>query len=298
MKFKSRVVRLTLIFFLGYFLLFLLRLGYGYLMMPNGPADDAYQRGYGASSVFENDASIKKNYVSTSKAVMNPQGLPAELSQKYEKKGIVAAQTREFESDEKKTRTLISQFGGMVQHERGSGISGSRQLHFSIGVPPASFDELFQAMHGIGRVTSSNVTRIDKTNEFLALKARKVSLEKTLQGLIALKEQNGTVPDFIQLQNRILDIEQQLQNLGVDLGEFDETNSFCTVNLSLYEMEGQKIRHISLTHRVKTALVWSTGFYFMLLGGIFFVGLCSFIVLLVVDRLKLLQKLWETLERK
>lgn len=71
------------------------------------------------------------------------------------------------------------------------------------------------------------------TNEYLSLKAKKVSLEKTLQGLADLKGRTGTIQDCVALQDRILDVEQCLQSLGVDPGEFDETNSFCTVVFSL-----------------------------------------------------------------
>ena len=42
------------------------------------------------------------------------------------------------------------------------------------------------------------------------------------------------------LENRILEIEQQLQGLGVSLGNFDDENEFCTVHFSL--LEGKEVK--------------------------------------------------------
>ncbi len=93
----------------------------------------------------------------------------------------------------------------------------------------------------IGSIKSKEITKIDKTNEFRNLNAKKASLETTRQSLIELKKQSGKIEEFVNLQNRILEIEQQLQDLGVLLGNFDEENEFCTVRFSLHETREIKI---------------------------------------------------------
>ena len=302
MKFKSRLFRLLGIFFLGYVVLFLLCLGYGYMTESSG--EERIIGGVGRES-SDLGSSIKKNYASTAYKAQAPAseqpqatGMNGDISQKYEQRGDITAQSSRFDEDEKAVRTLIAQHAGLVQLERSTGTKGKRQLVLSVGVKPAGFDPFFTAMQGIGKLTASNVTKLDKTNDFLTLRAQKVSLEKNLVGLGELKKQNGTVADFIALQARILEVEQSLQNLGVNLGEFDETNSFCTINFSLVEVQKVAPSSRSFLSHAKNAVFLSGGLYMAFLSAIFFSGLTAFILLLLVDKFNLLQRLWETLEHK
>jgi len=92
----------------------------------------------------------------------------------------------------------------------------------------------------------------------------------------------------MQLENRILDIEQQLQGLGVSLGEFDDENEFCTVQFSL--LEGKEVK-ISFMHRVKVALEWTIKFYLRVMVTLFFLTFFAYFLLLCIDKLKIIQRL-------
>jgi hypothetical protein len=86
----------------------------------------------------------------------------------------------------------------------------------------------------LATLTSFDKNKTDKTNEFQALRAQKESLDKALASLNALKQQKSSpIEALVALESRILEIEQQLQGLGVNLGEFDAENSFCTVRVYL-----------------------------------------------------------------
>lgn len=61
------------------------------------------------------------------------------------------------------------------------------------------------------------ITKVDKTNEYRQLNAKKASLEKTLASLNDLKNKGGAISDFVSLHEKILEIETQIQELGVDL---------------------------------------------------------------------------------
>jgi hypothetical protein len=84
------------------------------------------------------------------------------------------------------------------------------------------------------------------------------------------------------LQNRILEIEQELQGLGVLLGDFSEENEFCTVRFSLAESREIKI---SLLHRLKVAFEWSIKYYIMLLGIVSLASVFAFFLLLIIDKI-------------
>src|SRR4029077_2293845 len=104
--------------------------------------------------------------------------------------------------------------------------------------------------------------------EYRQLNAKKASLEKTLASLEELKSKGGQIADYISLHDKILEIETNLQELGVELGNFNSENEFCTVRFSLYE--GATERKISLLKRSKTALEWTIKYY-----GVFVVSMLA-----------------------
>ena len=92
----------------------------------------------------------------------------------------------------------------------------------------------------------------------------------------------------MQLENRILEIEQQLQELGVSLGDFDNENEFCTVQYTLQEGKEKKI---SFIHRVKVALEWSIKYYLTFVASLLFMVLAVYFILMILNQLKLIERI-------
>ena len=290
MKFKYRLSRLCLIFFAGYVLLFAMRLLYGYYAYPDGqPARTAAL----PSSSMDSGAVSKKNYAGSKYEVIGQQST---VDQKYEKVASIVSATASFADDEKKTRAAITEHNGIIQSENGRGVTGSRRLFLVVGVQPARFDAFCEVMKSVGTLRSMEVSKVDKTNEFLNLKAQRASLEKTRTALMDLRTQGGNIDELMKLQNRILEIEQQLQELGVSLGDFDEVNAFCTVKFTLAEYTTQVGSSLSIRHRVTVAMFWAAEIYAGLLALCCLTMLAAFLTLLAVDRFNILRRLLLTLE--
>ncbi len=117
---------------------------------------------------------------------------------------------------------------------------------------------------------------------------KKQSLEKIRTSLIDLKSKGGKIEEYMDLENRILEIEQQLQGIGVSLGDFDDENEFCTVQFSL--LEGKEMK-IGIMQRVKVALEWTVKIYLRLMSSLFFLTLFAYLILLGIDKLKLLERI-------
>lgn len=102
--------------------------------------------------------------------------------------------------------------------------------------------------------------------------------------MIELKAKGGRIDEYMQLENRILDIEQQLQELEVSLGNFDEENEFCTVKFSLSE---GKIDNIGLIQRIKVALEWTIKTYLMLMTALTFMALFAYLSVLTFEKVRM-----------
>ena len=270
--------------FIAFFLcLFCFRLLYGYIVTDSGG-------GRSTSDYFSGIDGLRKNYASErreTKALIDGGDGAAAMapnSQKYEKTATVTAKTTDFEKDDRQVRAKVEASKAVIQYENAFGLKGARELHLLVGVTPGEFDSFYLAMQKIGTVRAMSVIKEDKTNEYRQLNAQKASLQKTLESLVDLKSKGGNVSDFVVLHDKILDIESRLQDLGVQLGNFNTENEFCTVRFSLYE--GAPKQGVSFIHRVRVALEWSIQYFVMGTIGFFAVIAAVFVLILAFDKLK------------
>jgi thiamine pyrophosphokinase len=210
----------------------------------------------------------------------------AEIEQKYEKVASIESGTEKYDEDEKLARTIILQHNALIQQEAASSSNELRQLHLVIGVPPAGFDSIVAALKDIGKLENFNVTKVDKTNDFLELKAKRTTLEKARDSLVAMKAQGGKIEELVKLEQEILKIEDQIQGLGVQLGQFDKVNEFCTARFNLAESKVATKRSPHFGYLVES-LQWASGVYFTWLG-IGVVGLLAVMfVLIIIEKSKI-----------
>ena len=263
--------------------LFVFRLLYGYL------ATDTSQASDDGTNFFSSLENVRKNYASEKS--MKPGGdVQAQSSfassQKFEKTASVKLKTSAFEADEKRVKAQTKAYNAVIQYEQNEGQRGNREIHLLIGVDPTQFEKFCVDVQKIGSLKAISVTKVDKTNEFRQLNARKISVQKSLQSLNDLKSKGGAIADFVTLNDKILEMETRLQELGVELGNFDTENEFCTVRLSVYE--GATEKNISFLHRVKVALEWTIEYVALLVLALIGVGILALLMLLLADKLKLM----------
>lgn len=176
----------------------------------------------------------KSNYASE-KIVIAQGGGSQVVDQKYERVASVRLSSASFESDNETIRELARKADAVIQSENVSGLPGSRVLSLKLGVVPEAFDATVEALSGIARLRGIQIVKTDRTADFRALEANRLSLEKTRDGLKSLRKTGADLSDLVALETKILEIEGQIQELGVSLGDYSEQNSFCTISLSLVE---------------------------------------------------------------
>ncbi len=201
--------------------------------MNNAVFDQMEQSSTGISQARKNYASAKMNIPQAGMATQI-------VEQKYERVSTMSSASMDWAKDTGALAAVIRESKALVQAEDSTGLEGSRRLNLELGVVPDAFDSTVKSLRGVGKLESIVVTKTDRTADFRALEARRLSLEKTRDGLSALRNSGAELKDRIDLETRILEIEGQIQELGVSLGDFNENNSFCTIKISLYEDQGLK----------------------------------------------------------
>ncbi len=181
----------------------------------------------------------RRNYASAKIAVPQPSAPAQVLDQKYEQVAALSASTREFDADARRIKDAGAAAAAVVQSEESYGLAGSRSLSVSLGVVPAAFEAAVESLRGIGKLESVTVSKADRTADYKALEARRLSLEKTRDGLAALRRAGADLADLVALETKILEIEGQIQELGVSLGDYSEGASLCTINVTLREIDSR-----------------------------------------------------------
>lgn len=265
--------------------MFIFRLIYGYVVISTASSD------YYNDNFFESIDNLRKNYATEkiiSKGEVTNTDSPIASNQKYEKTASLRSNSSTFEKDEKTIKNKSKTFNAVIQYEQNLGQNGNRQIHLLIGVSPNLFDSLYSVLKTIGKLKGTEITKVDKTNEYRQLNAKKASIEKTLHSLNELKSKGGEITDFIALNEKILETEEKAQELGVELGNFNSENDFCTIRLSMYESATEK--QIGLLQRIKVALEWTIKYYFMLAFSAVCISIGIYIILFIIDKLKIIPK--------
>lgn len=282
---KKKIRKGFLWFLAGFAVFFILRLCYGYFTYPDGTQNFAE----GQWSDDSNFSFSVRNYATKKfekgTAIHEPRTVALDAqSQKYERIGTLRAKTNNFEQDERNIRKEIVRFDALIQFEQRSGLPKQRVLHLGIGVFPDKFDSMLAVVQSVGRLESIAVHKTDKTNEYRELQAKRLSLEKTRDALATLKNHGGRVDELITLENRIFDIEEKLQALGVQLGEFDTENEFCTIKFSLYE--GKVASGISFARRLVVAFTWTVKFYLAFSVILVLGALATLAIVVILEKLR------------
>ena len=209
------------------------------------------------------------------------------IEQKYEKVGEMTSRTTDFDRDEGSARRIVTEQGGVVQTENRVTTAGTHQnLQLVIGVPPGRFDAVVAALAKVGEMLNLEVTKTDKTNEYLDLRAKRSSLEKARDALTAMKGQGGKLEELIQLEREILKVEGEIQALGVQLGQFDKENEFCTVRFQLASVD-RGGNGPSDGWLLIEAMEWATPVYLGILAFLFVGLLCVLLSFVIAEKAKI-----------
>lgn len=293
-KTKSKLKRYIVWFIIAFIIVFVLRFCYALY-------DDRHyvfvNYGLGASANYYYEPAPPSGSMASVKNVASAKisqkdiytGQSVTIDQKYEKVANLTASSAKFDEDNQKLRQIIKDHNAVIQAEKLAGLSGSQTLTMAIGVMPDNFDDLVEAVKGIGNLRSFSVDKIDKTDEFRKLMAEQETLLKSREAYEAIKAKGGDIRDLLMLEDKILDIEGKMQNLGVNLGTYSSENSFCTVNFSLGTEAKAPRSHISKRAFFECAVasfIWTVLFYVVVTAIMVFFSICLLIIVLAVRQIK------------
>jgi hypothetical protein len=183
----------------------------------------------------------------------------------HEKRAVLTTATTAFNEDEAKVRAAIKAEQAEIFTEKNSGINPNRKLILEIGVHPDRFEGLVDSLRKIGHLSTIHVEQKDRTGEFRKLHAQRQSLQKYLEAIIKLREgKNPSLDDALKLEQKIQDLEKELQTLSLQMGDLLGKESYYHVHLSLGEYQpGDRRDHTFTTpQRLFHGFLWALAWWF------------------------------------
>jgi hypothetical protein len=187
----------------------------------------------------------------------------------YERSGQLALATDAFDDDEAQIRSAVTAHQALVLNEKSSGLPSERRLVLELGIHPDRFDALMTQLRSIGHLESVSVQQRDRTGEFQRLHAQRQSLKKRHAAVLKLREtKNLSIDDTLRLEQRLQDIDKELQTVGVQLGDLLGKESSYHVYVALAEYyPGSRLDPSYTWPQLRYGLIWGLGRWFALALG-------------------------------
>ena len=133
----------------------------------------------------------------------------------------------------------IASHGGYVQNgeTNGSAERGNRWSSYTIRVPENRYTAFLSTVSTLGTVTYRSENVQDVTMEYTDVEARIRALETEHDTLLAILEKCENLDDVITVQSRITEVQYELDSYKSRMRRYDDLIAYCTVYLSVDEVE-------------------------------------------------------------
>ena len=161
-----------------------------------------------------------------------------DLSRKIVYTSNISIESKKFEEDANTVRGLISSNGGYIQSSSqfGSSEYSNRDCHFTARIPAKNYDAFMNAVGSVGSMTSKYEDVSDITSEYVDVQARLKSLNTKMNRLRELEEKAETVEELLQIEDRINDVQYQIENYTAQKRVYDDQVDYSTVDITIEEV--------------------------------------------------------------
>ena len=229
-------------------------------------ADMAGGSGYydqGVSYEFAAQAPAVMNDVRASeKSAADTTAIPLPENRKWVITMNLSVETENLDQALEQLSTGIQETGGYVESQnitgRSSGSSRNRYAYLTVRVPAQKLDGFIENVSGVTNVVSSSRYVEDITLSYTDTEGRVKALKTEEARLLELMEQAETMSDLLEIEDRLTDVNYELDRYTSRLRTMDNQVDYATVYLSVQEvMEYTPVQEQTLWKKISTGFVSS-----------------------------------------
>jgi hypothetical protein len=187
-----------------------------------------------------NQAINKAGTTSSTAASQASTAAQASDSRKIIMSASISLQTTGYDKSVMDLETLVTQYGGFVQDSstEGTGKSdSSRTASYVVRIPSSKLDDFLNSVGGIGKVISKSKKGQDVTQDYFDTDARLTTLKAEEARILDILKKTTNMTDVITVEQRLTDVEDQIEQLTGELQKWDSLVDLSTVNINISEVK-------------------------------------------------------------
>lgn len=130
----------------------------------------------------------------------------------------------------------INETGGYKEQYTVNGNGNNRYADITIRIPKAKLDEFLKVVEGVSNVTYRHETVEDVTLQYVDLESHKKMLYAEQERLLEFMSKAEKIEDVITLENRLTDVQYQIESMESQLRTFNNQIEYSTVYLDVNEV--------------------------------------------------------------
>lgn len=198
-------------------------------------------------------------------------------------------------------KATITKYGGVIQSESESDsgydwyyenyrkTSGTMHNYLEVRIPSKDYNHFLEELDGVGKVISKSTSVDNISQQYYDTTAQIEALKIQEKNLLAMLEKCETIEDMITVEQRLSEVQYQLNNLQTTRRYMDMDVAYSYVNIGIsevmeYRQDSEPVKRNTFVDRLKNTLV-STGRGFLsFLEGLLFliIRMAPYIIIVVV----------------
>lgn len=192
---------------------------------------------------------------------------PALFQEKLVYTGNLSIQTLKFDESLADLKSTISSAGGIIENETlsdndynwyvsgSSSSSGTRNAFMTVRIPSEKFQEFMTSADGIGKVISSSTNVENISRRYADNSVQIEALETQQERLLAMMDKAETIEDMIAVEQRLTEVQTQLNSLKTYQQSMDTDVKYSTVTINLSEVKEYTSTDESFLKRIGNAFL-------------------------------------------
>lgn len=186
-------------------------------------------------------------------------------------------------------KQTISKYGGVIQSESESDsghdwyyadyrkTGGTMHNYLEVRIPSKDYENFLSELDGVGKIISKSTSVDNISQKYYDTTAQIEALQIQEKNLLAMLEKCETIEDMITVEQRLSEVQYELNTLQTNRRYMDMDVAYSYVNINVsevmeYRQDSEPIRRNTFVDRLKnTILSTGRGFLYFLEGLLFLV---------------------------
>jgi hypothetical protein len=157
-------------------------------------------------------------------------------------------ETTDYQTTMNDIRAAIKEYGGLIQSENETDSSynwyysdytktrGTMTDYIEVRVPSQKYDEFVSSLDGVGKITSKSTSIENISQDYYDTTTQIEALEIQEKNLLNMLDMCDTIEDMITVQERLSEVQYQLNSLNTTKRTMDTDVAYSYVNISVSEV--------------------------------------------------------------